>query len=362
MVADQKNGASHTNGTDKQLKCEPLVYSGSLDEFKSFDVTTIIGREFPDVQLSNLLKSPDSERLIKDLAITISQRGVVFFRNQDLDLEQQKELVDKIGRLAGRPETSGLHVHPLYNSPDNTPLDDTGKMDRHVYVISSKTQDKLYATMAHRMSVRPTSELWHSDITFENVPSDYSCLKITKTPTTGGDTLWASGCEVYDRMSPSVREFLTTLTATHAQPVFKRSAAAVGCEIVSPRGSPDNSGDAFEVSHPVVRTNPVTGWRSIYAVGLHCRDIDGLTKHESDRIKEYFDYMITHHHDLQVRFRWNPNDIAIWDNRSVFHSGTPDLVGEREGRRTTSVGERPYFDPASMTRREAMAKGTIKLV
>ena len=71
MVADQTNGSSHTNGASKQqLIREPLVYSGGLDTFKSFDVTTIIGREFPDVQLTNLMRSPDADRLFRDLAIT----------------------------------------------------------------------------------------------------------------------------------------------------------------------------------------------------------------------------------------------------------------------------------------------------
>lgn len=105
--------------------------------------------------------------------------------------------------------------------------------------------------------------------------------------------MWASGYEVYDRISPSMREYLSTLTATHAQPVFKRSAEAGGFPIASPRGTPENVGDAFEISHPVVRTNPVTGWRSIYAVGLHCKEIDGLTAYENNKIKEYFEYLIT---------------------------------------------------------------------
>lgn len=90
-----------------------------------------------------------------------------------------------------------------------------------------------------------------------------------------------------------MRDFLSNLTATHAQPVFKRSATDGGFPIVSPRGTPDNVGDVFSVQHPVVRTNPVTGWRSIYAVGLHCKEIDGVTDYEGKWIKEYFEYLIT---------------------------------------------------------------------
>lgn len=63
-------------------------------------------------------------------------------------------------------------------------------------------------------------------------------------------------------------------------------------------------------------------------------------------------------HDLQVRFKWkNPNDIAIWDNRSTFHTATYDIEGqgERYGLRTVSIGEKPFFDPESKSRRETLA-------
>ncbi|THH06974.1 hypothetical protein EW145_g3707 [Phellinidium pouzarii] len=346
------NGIQHRNGNT--MTRQPLVYSGSLDAFKSFDVTPVIGREFTDIQLTDLMRADDADALLKDLAVTVSQRGVVFFRNQNIDVEEQKKFVQRLGELSGKPDSSELHVHPLVNSPDNTPLQN-GEQDPQVYVISSKSQGKLYKTMAHRLSAAPASAGWHSDLTFENVPSDYACLKLTTTPPSGGDTLWASGYEVYDRISPSMREYLSTLTATHAQPVFKCSAVDGGFPVASPRGAPENVGDDFSVSHPVVRTNPVTGWRSIYAVGLHCKEIDGVTAYEGKRIKEYFEYLITHNHDLQVRFKWSVNDVAIWDNRSVYHTATPDLVGVREGRRTTSLGERPYFDPASTSRREGLA-------
>ena len=90
-----------------------------------------------------------------------------------------------------------------------------------------------------------------------------------------------------------MREYFSKLTATFSQPVFKRSAQDGGFSIISPRGSPENVGDDFEISHPVVRTNPVTGWRSIFAVGLHCKEIDDVTPYENRLIKEYIEYLIT---------------------------------------------------------------------
>ena len=69
MVSSTSNGSSNKNDTPTQLQREPLVYSGSLDSFSSFDVTTVIGREFPDVQLMDLVSAPNADTLLRDLAI-----------------------------------------------------------------------------------------------------------------------------------------------------------------------------------------------------------------------------------------------------------------------------------------------------
>jgi alpha-ketoglutarate-dependent taurine dioxygenase len=113
--------------------------------------------------------------------------------------------------------------------------------------------------------------------------------------------------------------------------------------------------------HPVVRTNPVTGWKSIFALGHHVQHINGLTEGESKGLLDWFLRLVVDNHDLQVRHRWqNPNDLAIWDNRIVYHVATPDYIdldlGERTGQRAVSLGEKPYYDPKSTGRREALAK------
>lgn len=172
------------------------------------------------------------------------------------------------------------------------------------------------------------------------------------------DTLWASGYELYDRLSASYQKFLETLTATYAQPMFAESAKNSNFKLYSAeRGSPENVGDNLEAVHPVIRTNPVTGWKSIFAVGHHVQKINEVTGAESKALLEWFVRLIVDNHDLQVRHRWqNPNDVAIWDNRSVYHAATPDYngLGERLGHRAVGLGERPYLDPASKSRREAL--------
>ncbi|KAH8812819.1 hypothetical protein F5884DRAFT_843929 [Xylogone sp. PMI_703] len=323
----------------------PLTYSGTLDHYESFDVTAIIGREYPKLQLTEILKD---DAKLRDLAIIVSQRGVAFFRNQDIGIEEQKILGQKLGELTGKPETSKLHKHTLINSKD----------DDEVSIVSSEQQKKFYNTGRFYGPRRLASEGWHADITFEHIPSDYAILKITQMPDdVGGDTLWASGYEAYDRLSPAWQRFAEGLTATHYEPNFTKLAAKFDMKLIQEeRGAPENRGLDFAASHPVVRTNPVTGWKSLFAAGhqIHSGWIDGVTETESDLIKSYFLKLISENHDLQVRFKWNKNDVAIWDNRSVFHTGTNDFGGKRQGSRVVSLGEKPFYNPASKSRREAL--------
>ncbi|KAL3428587.1 hypothetical protein BDV09DRAFT_204254 [Aspergillus tetrazonus] len=274
---------------------QPLQLSGALADIENFDVTPVIGREFHSASLAEWLQAPNSDELLRDLAITISQRGVVFFRKQDdLTDDLQKELVDRLGRLTGKPSTSGLHIHPISNSPREE----------------------------------------------------------------GGDTLWASGYEVYDRISKPYQTFLDGLTATYAQPHFNQIASQNKFSVhPGPRGAPENVGEDLRAIHPVVRTNPVTGWKSIFAVGHHVEKVKDVGEDESRHLLAWFVCLVTENHDLQVRFRWqNPNDVAIWDNRSVYHAATFDYqhLGRRTGHRAVGLCERPYFDPKSKSRREAL--------
>ncbi|KAL4817405.1 hypothetical protein BDW67DRAFT_184070 [Aspergillus spinulosporus] len=336
---------------------EPLKYSGSLDEYKSFDVTPIIGREYPDLQLTDILH--DDQKL-RDLAITVSRRGVVFFRNQSINSDEQKVLGQKLGELTGKPSTSKLHRHAVNNAGRKLTVNEHGKLDDEISVISSETNRKYYGDRFANNTRRLASEGWHADITFERVPSDYAILKITHSPEdqTGGDTLWASGYEVYDRLSPPIQALADTLTAVHYQPSFNNIAKEHGIELIQgDRGAPENTGYDFKASHPLVRTNPVTGWKSLFGAAGQVDNgwIEGVTKRESEILKKYFRQLIAENHDLQVRFKWGTNDLAIWDNRSVFHTATNDYDGKRQGNRVVSLGEIPYFDPGSKSRREALA-------
>ncbi|RDW61676.1 putative alpha-ketoglutarate-dependent sulfonate dioxygenase-2 [Coleophoma crateriformis] len=334
-----------------------LKSTGSLDGFKYDDLTPVIGTEFPELNIvDDLLNSPDADRLIRDLAIKISERGVVFFRAQDnLTNELQKRLIQRLGQLTTRPETHGLHIHPVLNDSR-----EFGGADAEVSAISSAQRSTLYKGTAYDQS----AAVWHSDISFEVAPADYSSLRLTQLPKTGGDTLWASGCEMFDRISKPYQKFLESLYATHAGVSFHAMAASKKFEFYTKeRGSPLNFGTTLSATHPVIRTNPVTGWKSVFLLGTFPADIHGLTRNESEKLFNWFHELLTYGHDLQCRFHWkNPNDLAIWDNRSNFHTATNDYqgLGDRYGNRVVGVGEKPFFDPESKSRREDL--GTMDLM
>ncbi|KAE8142436.1 hypothetical protein BDV38DRAFT_294326 [Aspergillus pseudotamarii] len=328
---------------------QPLEYTGTLDAYTHNDLTPVIGREYYGVQVAEILKSEECDRIIKDLAATISRRGVVFLRNQDLTPQEMRQFGEKLSVLAGCPESSALHVHPL--------TEEGSELGDQISVISSEKQKK-GGGLTHQLSdtSRFASVGWHTDISFERVPSDYAMLKIHTLPETGGDTLWASGYEIYDRLSPQMAEFLEGLTATHDATFFHDEARRLGNPLRKGiRGSPLNHGEELTAVHPVVRTNPVTGWKSVYVNKGFTRRINGVTKDESDMLLQYLFNLVTQNHDAQIRFKWNKNDMAIWDNRSTWHCATYDYEEARAGDRVCSLGEAPYLDTQSKSRREALA-------
>ncbi len=172
------------------------------------------------------------------------------------------------------------------------------------------------------------------------------------------DTVFASGCEVYDRLSPTLRDFLSTLTCYCQGTSTKDAGEEKNIEWYPyARGHPENIGDVLEAVHPVIRTNPVTGWNSLFAFGQYVRHIHGLSELESERMIQWLSSVVVENHDLQCRVKWNQDDVALWDNRSIYHAATIDYIyeptlGDRSGVRVTGMGEKPYFDPNGLSRRE----------
>ncbi|WFD32712.1 hypothetical protein MSPP1_003762 [Malassezia sp. CBS 17886] len=356
--AAKRNTKAHA---EPKLSREPQTPSGLLDSLYKYDeLTPAIGRVYPEVQLRDLIHHERADEILRDVAITISRRGVVFFKDQDLTPDEQKFFTGRISELAGKPPTSGMHIHPVLNaerSEEQLAIDEKGTAneDNEISVISSKLDTTL------EVGMRSGKWEWHSDICFEPVPSDYTSLKVHTLPETGGDTLWSSGYELYDLLSPAFQQFADGLQAHFRPPLFHASARKFGYKLhEGPRGAPENVGTHLSAEHPFVRTNPVTGWKSVYGSGHHFNRVLNVTPDESDLINLHVTNLITQNHATQVRWRWGKNDLAIWDNRSTYHAATPDYkeLGPRAGVRAVALGERPYFDPASVSRKTDL-KGRI---
>lgn len=110
--------------------------------------------------------------------------GLILLLTQNLTLAQQKTFVQRIGELSGKPRSSGLSVHPLFNSPNNEPMDDEENFGKEglsvflclpssllivllVYVISNKAQVKLFKEVAHRIfggfETADAAKGWHTE-------------------------------------------------------------------------------------------------------------------------------------------------------------------------------------------------------
>ncbi|KAL0087181.1 hypothetical protein F4703DRAFT_1850913 [Phycomyces blakesleeanus] len=291
---------------------------------KIFDLTPGIGTEIHGLQLSKLT---DEQK--NDLGLLVAERGVVFFRDQDLTPHQGRKLGEYFGPLL---------IHSVLGHPPGYP--------EILTLLSGAEEDKIIKNLSN---FGRTSDAWHSDVTYELQPPGFTFLKIDTLPKVGGDTLWASGYSAYDKLSPALQTFLEGLEAVHS------GAQQINAAKIS--GATVRRHDAEHI-HPVVRTHPVTGFKSIYVNPVFTRRIVGLSKRESDTLLDFLYEHVSGGHDFQVRFRWEENSIAIWDNRVTFHCPIPDYIGggKRHGWRITAQAERPVFDPNSKSRNEEFRK------
>lgn len=366
-----------TEGPSYNSSYTPLKSTGKLDsKYKYIESTPRLGREYLNVNVSDLLKD---EQLIHDLAVTVSERGVVFLRDQlHISTEEQKELTRALGKAAHFPAQNSLHIHPVASS-SGLLKEGSDKVDPEILYLNTKLQSKILGRRINKGS----DNSYHSDITFEPAPAGYSLLRIVESPSSlgtkeeldnpgggpvggaGGDTLWANGYALAEKVSPSFLKYLETLKGEYYQPLFKKGLEANGIPLYTgARGAPENIGDIHTSVHPLVRTNPTTGWKSIFAVGAHFHRVLGVTDEEGHLIKQYLHDLLYQSPEIQLRFKWNEGDLAIWDNRNTYHSAVYDVYDyndellSRTGLRTIAIAERPFLDKDSKTQTEALRERT----
>jgi taurine dioxygenase len=161
---------------------------------------------------------------------------------------------------------------------------------------------------------------WHSDLTFAAEPPFASILQAVVIPPVGGDTLWASMYSVHDRLDPGLRADLETLSAVHDPGAFRTGSYAERGNA----GINDLLGMVGSAVWPVIAHHPVTGRPYVNVSESFTRWIIGLGAPESARILTLL-FDIINRPDHQVRLRWRPGTVAMWDNRATQHYAVADF-------------------------------------
>lgn len=299
---------------------------------KVINLTNHIGTEIVGLQLADLTDQQKDE-----LALLVAERVVVFFRDQDLSPQKQLAL----GHYWGQVE-----VHP--QAPRVPDTVDGESLDG-VSLIWLDYQSEFYGLPFSFRNNNIGNARWHSDLVHELQPAGYTHLHNDTIPEVGGDTVWASGYGAYEKLSPALREFLDGKTA-----IYKSAHRYLD------RDDPLSGPKHVEREHPLVRTHPATGWKSLFVNRAMTDRIVGLEPAESALILDYLFGLYEKNLDIQVRFNWKSKPglgaSAIWDNRISQHVAIRDHEGKlpRHGTRVTSLAEVPYFDPKSKTQREGL--------
>lgn len=187
---------------------------------------------------------------------------------------------------------------------------------------------------------------WHTDTSYFETPPMATVLYAVEVPEEGGDTLYADASAAYVDLSEGFKRLLDGVIGVYSPKVVhgKDGAYARLAANSSDLGSAYGGDTAFaesEVEHPLIRTHPETGRKSIYCSKPHTHRIKDMTREESLPI---FDYLQNHltRDKYVTRFKWEPGSLAMWDNRCVFHYALNDYQGKRRHMHRVIVqGDRP---------------------
>ena len=173
---------------------------------------------------------------------------------------------------------------------------------------------------------RTLNEHWHSDVTFEPEPPDFTLLQAQVVPACGGDTLFANQTQAFEELSVGMKAALSRLRAVHSGGGLARIMG---------------QDQAPEALHPVVRLHPETGEKALYVCRAFTQGFEEMTAPESAPLLEYlYSWAVRPH--LTIRITWRPGDLVIWDNRCVQHYALHDHGDEeRVLLRVTMGGGRP---------------------
>ncbi|MEO1662727.1 MAG: TauD/TfdA family dioxygenase [Pseudomonadota bacterium] len=275
-------------------------------EFTKFEprlLSPAIGAELIGADIANF-----DDTLVAEVRAALLKYKVVFFRDQHyLSRDRHIEFASRFG---------DLEIHPA------TPKDQP---------------DPEVLRIAHGPNSKGQENNWHSDVTWRAEPSLGSILRAIELPEVGGDTLFSNMAMAYDDLEDELKDRLCKMTAVHDI-----------ARVFAKRLNKDASAlhDKFPPQeHPVIRTHPETGERSLYVNIAFTDYIVGMDREESDELLQFL-YRRAWLPEYQCRFRWAPGSLAFWDNRACQHYAASDYFPNvRIMERVTVAGDKPFFRP-----------------
>jgi taurine dioxygenase len=306
--------AATTRGTTGALSAPAVVRAETRKvSLKVERVAPALGAEIHNVALANAAEDDD---LFAELRALLLQHKVLFFRDQDISPAAHVAVGRRFGTLVTHPAMPTHPAHPAL-------------------LMMYRDEQK-----------RPPTNIWHTDGSFLAEPPAAFILRCVICPAVGGDTMWANMALAYERLPEDVKQRINGLYAKHS---FEH--------IFGGDRSPEDRAQLRAVNpmveHPVVRIHPETGEKILYVnqeYTTHFSNFKSTTemRYGSDFTFEataLLNYLLRQVEipEFQVRLRWRPNTIALWDNRSTQHYAIHDFYPEvRHMTRVGIAGDRPF--------------------
>ena len=220
---------------------------------------------------------------------------VIFFRDQHMTPEQQVRFAKRFGELEPSPFVHGIEGHPE--------LIDIVKMPDEVQNFGAG---------------------WHVDMSFREQPPLGAVLYGLEVPPVGGDTMFANMYLAYETLSKGMKAILKGLSGIHdSQEPETHSDAFKGMRLTKRENTKRQV-----CRHPMLRRHPVTGRDSLFISPDYCMAIEDLDPAEGRLILDHLERHATRA-EFTCRFRWQPNSVAVWDNRCLMHMALNDDLGAR---------------------------------
>jgi taurine dioxygenase len=292
--------ATPVRSRSRTLRVEPL--------------TCAIGAELHDVDLADAVHD---DALFARIRALLLVHKVLFLRDQHFTRAEHAAFARRFGELEDHPVVGSDPDHPglvrIYKGPDS--------------------RQEQY------------ENAWHCDTTWRECPQMGAVLRCVETPAAGGDMLWANMALAYERLPEHTKSLIASLRARHSIEASFGAAMPTDKRLALHAQFPD-------AEHPVVRTHPETGEKVLFVnaftthfTNFHTPDNVRVGQDYAPGASQLLQYLQSQAAipEYQVRWRWQKNSVAIWDNRCTQHYAAQDFwPAVRNLERAGIVGDKPF--------------------